>query len=76
MTGEVLHRERNVNYDQIFGSLPIPNNIVYGSKFLALVMISFILVNLVLVSGVLNQVLKGYFNFEFDLYFKYLSSHK
>lgn len=69
MTGEVLHRERNVNYDQIFGSLPIPNKIVYGSKFLALVMISFILVNLVLVSGVLNQVLKGYFNFEFDLYF-------
>ena len=68
MTGEVLHRERNVNYDQIFGSLPIPNKIVYGSKFLALVMISFILVNLVLVSGVLNQVLNGYFNFEFDLY--------
>ncbi|MFY9243970.1 MAG: M1 family aminopeptidase [Polaribacter sp.] len=69
MTGEVLHRERNVNYDQIFGSLPLPNKIVYGSKFLALVMISFILVNLILVSGVLNQVLKGYFNFEFDLYF-------
>ena len=69
MTGEVMHRERNVNYDQIFGSLPIPNRIVYGSKFLALVMISFILVNMILVSGVLNQVLKGYFNFEFDKYF-------
>ncbi|OWW25836.1 peptidase M1 [Zobellia sp. OII3] len=69
MTGEVLHRERNVNYDQIFGSLPIPNRIVYGSKFLALVMVSFILVNMVLVSGMLNQVIKGYFNFEFDKYF-------
>ena len=69
MTGEVLHRERGVNYDQIFGSLPIPNRIVYGSKFLALVMVSFILVNMILVSGVLNQVLKGYFNFEFDRYF-------
>ncbi|WP_350292359.1 M1 family aminopeptidase [uncultured Croceitalea sp.] len=69
MTGEVLHRERGVNYDQIFGSLPIPNRIVYGSKFLALVMVSFILVNMVLVSGVLNQVLKGYFNFEFSRYF-------
>ncbi|OUR95590.1 peptidase M1 [Flavobacteriales bacterium 34_180_T64] len=69
MTGEVLHRERNVNYDQIFGSLPMPNRIVYGSKFLALVMISFILVNLILVSGVINQVIKGYFNFEFDKYF-------
>lgn len=69
MTGEVLHRERNVNYDQIFGSLPLPNRIVYGSKFLALVMVSFILVNMVLVSGVINQIIKGYFNFEFDKYF-------
>ncbi|WP_431158407.1 ABC transporter permease/M1 family aminopeptidase [Winogradskyella poriferorum] len=69
MTGEVLHRERSVNYDQIFGSLPLPNRIVYGSKFLALVMVSFILVNMVLVSGVLNQIVKGYFNFEFDKYF-------
>lgn len=69
MTGEVLHRERNVNYDQIFGSLPLPNRIVYGSKFLALVMVSFILVNMILVSGVLNQIIKGYFNFEFDKYF-------
>ncbi|MCA0154501.1 ABC transporter permease/M1 family aminopeptidase [Winogradskyella vincentii] len=69
MTGEVLHRERSVNYDQIFGSLPLPNRIVYGSKFLALVMVSFILVNMILISGVLNQIVKGYFNFEFDKYF-------
>lgn len=69
MTGEVLHRERSVNYDQIFGSLPIPNRIVYGSKFLALVMVSFILVNMILVSGVINQIIKGYFNFEFGKYF-------
>jgi ABC-2 type transport system permease protein len=70
MTGEVLHRERGVNYDQIFGSLPIPNRVVYGAKFIALVMISFILVNMIMVSGVLNQLLKGYFNFEFGMYFK------
>jgi ABC-type transport system involved in multi-copper enzyme maturation permease subunit len=69
MTGEVLHRERNVNYDQIFGALPLPNRLVYGSKFLALVMISFVLVNIIMVSGVINQVIKGYFNFEFDKYF-------
>lgn len=69
MTGEVLHRERHVNYDQIFGSLPLPNRLVYGSKFLALVMISFVLVNMILVSGVINQIIKGYFNFEFEKYF-------
>ncbi|MCH4551286.1 ABC transporter permease/M1 family aminopeptidase [Aestuariibaculum lutulentum] len=69
MTGEVIHREQHVNYNQIFGALPIPNRIIYGSKFIALVIISFLLVNLVLVSGVLTQILKGYFNFEFDKYF-------
>lgn len=69
MTGEVLHRERNVNYDQIFGALPLPNRLVYGSKFLALAMISFVLVNIVMISGVFNQIIKGYFNFEFGMYF-------
>ena len=69
MTGEVMHRERGVNYDQIFGSLPIPNGIVYGSKFLALTFVSFLLVNLILLSGLFNQVIKGYFNFELGMYF-------
>jgi hypothetical protein len=25
ITGEVLHRERAVKYDQIYGTLPLPN---------------------------------------------------
>lgn len=70
MTGEVLHRERGVRYDQIFGSLPIPNRVVYGAKFLALVAICFVLANMILASGMLNQLLKGYLNFEFGKYFK------
>ena len=69
MTGEVLHRERGVKYDQIYGALPLPNWVIYGSKFLALVFVCFILVNMIMFSGVLNQVVKGYFNFEFDKYF-------
>lgn len=69
MTGEVLHRERSVNYDQIYGALPLPNWVIYGSKFLGLVLICFVLVNMILFSGILNQVFKGYFNFELDLYF-------
>ena len=69
MTGEVLHRERSVKYHQIHASLPLSNATVYFSKFLALVFLSFVLVNLVIVSGVLNQVFKGYFNFELGQYF-------
>lgn len=68
-TGEVVHRDKSVNYANIADALPIPNWVVYGSKFLSLFLISFVLVNLVLICGVLNQVVKGYFNFEFSMYF-------
>ncbi|HTF19166.1 MAG TPA: M1 family aminopeptidase [Chryseolinea sp.] len=68
-TGEVVHRDRAVNYSNIADALPVPNWVIYGSKLVALLMISFMLVNLVLVSGLLNQILKGYFNFEFSMYF-------
>lgn len=68
-TGEVVHRDKAVHYSNIADALPIPNWVVYGSKFLSLALISFVLVNLVLVCGVLNQIIKGYFNFQFSMYF-------
>lgn len=68
-TGEVVHRDKSVNYANISDALPVPNWLVYGSKILALIYICFILVNLVVVCGVLNQTIKGYFNYEFDKYF-------
>lgn len=68
-TGEVVHRDKSVNYSNIADALPIPNWVMYGSKFISLVLISVVLVNLILVCGVFNQVLKGYFNFEFGMYF-------
>lgn len=69
ITGEVIHRERTVNYHQIFGALPLPNWVIYGSKFMSLILVCFVLVNMVMFSGMLNQIVKGYFNFEFDKYF-------
>jgi ABC-2 type transport system permease protein len=68
-TGEVVHRDKSVNYSNIADALPVPNWMIYGSKFLSLVLVSFMLTNLVLVCGLLNQVFKGYFNFEFGMYF-------
>jgi ABC-2 type transport system permease protein len=68
-TGEVVHRDKSVNYANISDALPIPNWLTYGSKFLALVYVCFLLVNLVLICGIFNQIIKGYFNFELDKYF-------
>lgn len=68
-TGEVVHRDKSVHYANIADALPIPNWVTYGSKFLSLVWVSFLLTNLILICGVMNQVIKGYFNFQFDMYF-------
>lgn len=69
ITGEVMHRERAVKYNQIYGTLPLPNWVIYGSKFLAMTLLSFLLVHMILISGMLNQIIKGYYNFEFGKYF-------
>jgi ABC-2 type transport system permease protein len=68
-TGESVHRDKAVRFDNIADALPVPNWVTYGSKFLALAGICFLLVNLVIVSGVLNQTLKGYFDYDFGQYF-------
>jgi hypothetical protein len=68
-TGEVVHRDKSVNYSNIADAMPVPNWMIYGSKFLSLTLVSFMLATLVMVCGVLNQVTKGYFNFEFGMYF-------
>ena len=37
-TGEVVHRDKSMNYANISDALPIPNWVVYGSKFLSLLL--------------------------------------
>jgi len=68
-TGEAVHRDKAVRYDSIADALPVPNWLSYGSKFIALLGVCLLLVNLVWISGVVNQTLKGYFNYEFGMYF-------
>lgn len=69
-TGEVVHRDKAVHYDTIADALPVPDWMNYGAKLLSMVYICLLLCALILVSGVLNQTVKGYFNYEFSLYFR------
>lgn len=68
-TGEVVHRDRSVNYANISDAFPIPNWVTFGSKFLALSLVCVVLVSMILVCGVLNQTVAGYFNYEWSMYF-------
>jgi len=69
-TGEVVHRDKSVHYDTIADALPVPDWMNYGAKLLSMLYVCLLLCGLVLVSGVLNQTVKGYFNYEFGLYFR------
>jgi ABC-2 type transport system permease protein len=67
-TGEVVHRDKSVRYANIADALPVPNWMLYGSKFLSLIYVVLLLGVLVIACGMLNQIFKGYFNFELPLY--------
>ena len=69
-TGEAVHRDKTLKFANIADALPIPNWLSYMSKFLALVMVAFLLASTIIFSGVLNQVLAGFTDFKFDMYFK------
>lgn len=69
-TGEAVHRDKAVRYDSIADALPVPNWVSYGSKLLGMVGVSFLLVNLPLLMGLLNQLLAGYLEgVNFGMYF-------
>src|SRR5580704_457022 len=68
--GEVIWRERDVQFEQIHDSLPLRDWTDFVSKFLALAMVETVLASLVLVCGVLSQALSGYFRFELGHYAK------
>lgn len=69
-TGEVVHRDKTVHYDTIADALPVPDWMNYGAKLLSMLYVCLLLCTLIIVSGVLNQTVKGYFNYEFSLYFR------
>ena len=71
-SGELIWKERSLRFASIEDTFPVPNWLLYGSKFLALGLIAVLLVAIVLAVGIVVQTLKGYYIYEFDLYFKEL----
>lgn len=67
--GESMHREKTTRFNIINDALPVSNRTFILSKFAGLAGIAAMLATVPIVLGVIVQVLKGYFNFEFDIYF-------
>ncbi|WP_299624615.1 M1 family aminopeptidase [uncultured Tenacibaculum sp.] len=67
--GLLVHRGRMVNANHLVDVTPTPNWVLWLSKFTALLKVQLIILSLVMLSGVIYQTYKGYYNYEFGHYF-------
>lgn len=67
-SGTLIWKERDVQFHEISDTTPFPNWARLLQKFLSVSFISFALTFLIFLSGITIQSLKGYYNYELDLY--------
>ena len=67
--GESIHREKTTRFNIINDALPVSNRTFILSKLAGLGGIAIMLATIPILLGVIVQVLKGYFHFEFPIYF-------
>jgi ABC-2 type transport system permease protein len=68
-TGETIHRDNTTRFAIINDALPTPDWVLYGSKLIGLIGLAFTFVTIPLVVGVIVQLLKGFTDFKFQVYF-------
>ena len=67
--GELVWRERDFRFNQIYDALPIPNWVPFVSKLSALMLLQVLLLFVVMICGIIIQTISGYYKYEFDVYF-------
>lgn len=70
--GELAWRERDAGVDQIVDALPAQRWVFFGSKLVALMLVQVVLQLIVMAAGLTTQLGRGYYRFEFGLYFREL----
>ena len=66
--GELVWRERDLRMHQIFDALPVPDFVGLVAKFLAMFYMFICLLIVLMLTGILLQASKGYFQFEIGVY--------
>ncbi|WP_432711694.1 M1 family aminopeptidase [Pedobacter sp.] len=72
--GEMVWREKQLNFHQIYDSLPISLSVPIISKFIALAGMILVYILCFIPIGIALQLFKGFTNIEFDVYFLVLLS--
>ncbi|ASK29985.1 hypothetical protein CEY12_07630 [Chryseobacterium sp. T16E-39] len=68
-TGELLFKNKTTGFWQIGDALPVPNWVSIFSKVTAMIGVSFLLTFFLMLIGLLVQTGKGYYHYEFPVYF-------
>lgn len=69
LAGEVVWRERQLNLDQVYNALPIHRGLTFFSKLFSLMVVPIAIMFAFILVCVAMQTGKGYFNYEWGLYF-------
>lgn len=67
-SGELVWRERSLNFDGILDATPVANWVLFSSKFIALIMLPLLLIASGILVAMGFQISKGHFNFELGQY--------
>lgn len=67
-SGELVWKERETGISQITDSMPVPTFAIYLPKLISLCIIQILLLFIVMASGILIQLFKGYTHFELTQY--------
>ncbi|HTF18538.1 MAG TPA: hypothetical protein VK658_10720, partial [Chryseolinea sp.] len=68
-SGELVWKERMINFNLIMDALPIPSAMGLLSKFLGLALVYVVLLFILIVSGIVIQIFYGYYHFDLPVYF-------
>lgn len=72
LAGEIVWRERQAKMEGIYDAFPIPNGVIFWSKFMSLLVVPVMLIAIVPVVCISMQTIKGYHHYELGLYAKTL----
>ena len=67
-TGMLIHRSRIFKSNELIDTTPTKNWVLFGSKFLAIIKMQVLLLSLVMISGLIFQIYKGFYDFEINIY--------
>ncbi|MFY0541088.1 hypothetical protein [Nannocystis pusilla] len=70
--GELVWRERGFKCDQLVDATPTRSPLVFASKVVALLGVEATLCGALILAGIAVQAIKGYGNFELDVYLGYI----